>query len=175
MFPSQKMNRYDLRTVPKFWQFPNYCGRISCWKWGFLIENGDFPSCKIEVLTRSIPQVVHLSFDRRLQSKIRKLASVRQKTRVSKYQTIHQRLQENDPAAKVYLHFQKSSGAIGVSRMWKDVEVGRLEIGGCQILKAKSFDVSKKSFFLSLKHHETQDAFGTMRPRTIATHWGCWK
>jgi len=91
---------------------------------------------------------------------------------VSKYQTIHQRLEENGPAAKVYLHFQKSSGASKgpISRMWKDAEVGRLEIRGCQILKAKSFDVSKESFFLSLKHHETQDAFGTMRPRTIATH-----
>lgn len=34
MFPSQKMNRYDLRTVREFWQFPNYGG--------FPVENGDF-------------------------------------------------------------------------------------------------------------------------------------
>lgn len=36
------MNRhYDLRTVPKFWQPPNYEGcPMSYWKWGFLIENG---------------------------------------------------------------------------------------------------------------------------------------
>ena len=66
-----------------FWQPPNYEGcPMSYWKWGFLIENGwkwgmfqvattsfrlqnamQISCCKIEVLTRSIPQVVHLSVD----------------------------------------------------------------------------------------------------------------
>ena len=70
------MNRYDLRTVPKFWQFPNY-GGFPVENGDFSLKNGDVPSsnhqfslqmlpfscCKIEVLTRSIPQVVHLSVD----------------------------------------------------------------------------------------------------------------